>query len=132
MAPGRFITLRGVSFFSTGGGADLVQVRLEGTSRNRLFGFWMADITQVCAGAGWLCLAMVLDAWSRRIVGWAMDTRMPAGLVGDALAMAITSRQPVGPVIHHSDRGSQYTSLAFGRPCNRGNSIWPPPPFPMS
>ena len=62
--------------------------------------FWIADITQVRAGAGWLYLAVVLDAWSRRIVGWAMASRMPAELVGDALKMAISTRQPKGPVIH--------------------------------
>ncbi len=64
---------------------------------------WVADITQVRAGTGWLYLAVVLDAWSRRIVGWAMETRMPAELVGNALTMAITCRQPKGPVVHHSD-----------------------------
>ena len=68
---------------------------------------WVADITYVRTWAGWLYLAVVLDAWSRRIVGWAMAPRMPADLVGDALTMAITRRQPKGPVIHHSDQGSQ-------------------------
>ena len=68
---------------------------------------WVADITQVRTRAGWLYLAVVLDVWSRRIVGWAMAPRMPAELVGDALKMAISTRQPKGPVIHHSDRGSQ-------------------------
>ena len=80
---------------------------------------WLADITQVRTWAGWLYLAVVLDAWSRRIVGWAMAPRMPAELVGDALTMAITRRQPEGPVIHHSDQGSQYTSLTFGRRCRK-------------
>ena len=64
---------------------------------------WVADITHVRTGAGWLYLAVVLDVWSRRIVGWAMEPRMPAELVGDALTMAISCRQPKGPVIHHSD-----------------------------
>ena len=84
---------------------------------------WVADITQVRAGAGWLYLAVVLDVWSRRIVGWAMEARMPAELVGGALSMAISTRQPVGPVIHHSDRGSQYTSLAFGRRCREAGVV---------
>ena len=84
---------------------------------------WVADITQVRTWSGWLYLAVVLDVWSRRIVGWAMDTRMPAELVGDALAMAITTRQPEGPVIHHSDRGSQYTSLAFGQRCREAGVV---------
>ena len=84
---------------------------------------WVADITQVRTWAGWLYLAVVLDAWSRRIVGWAMAPRMPADLVGDALTMAISSRQPEGPVIHHSDQGSQYTSLAFGKRCREAGVV---------
>ena len=84
---------------------------------------WVADITYVRTWAGWLYLAVVLDAWSRRIVGWAMAPRMPAELVGDALTMAITCRQPKGPVIHHSDRGSQYTSLAFGKRCREAGIV---------
>ena len=84
---------------------------------------WVADITQVRTWSGWLYLAVVLDAWSRRIVGWAMETRMPAELVGNALTMAITCRQPKGPVVHHSDRGSQYTSLAFGQRCREAGVV---------
>ena len=84
---------------------------------------WVADITQVRTWAGWLYLAVVLDAWSRRIVGWAMAPCMPAELVGDALTMAITCRQPEGPVIHHSDQGSQYTSLGFGRRCRKAGVV---------
>ena len=84
---------------------------------------WVADITQVRTWSGWLYLAVVLDAWSRRIVGWAMETRMPAELVGDALTMAITTRQPEGPVIHHSDQGSRYTSLAFGERCREAGVV---------
>ena len=93
---------------------DLVNRDFSAAGPDRL---WMADITQVRTGTGRLYLAVVLDAWSRRIVGWAMESRMPADLVGDALTMAITCRQPKGPVIHHSDQGSQYTSLAFGQRC---------------
>ena len=84
---------------------------------------WVADITYVRTWTGWLYLAVVLDAWSRRIVGWAIAPRMPADLVGDALAMAISSRQPKGPVIHHSDQGSQYTSLAFGKRCREAGVV---------
>ena len=84
---------------------------------------WVADITYVRTWAGWLYLAVVLDVWSRRIVGWAMAPRMPAELVGDALRMAITCRQPKGPVIHHSDRGAQYTSLAFGKRCREADVV---------
>ena len=99
---------------------DLVNRDFSAAGPDRL---WMADITQVRTGTGWLYLAVVLDAWSRRIVGWAMDSRMPADLVGDALAMAVTRRQPKGPVIHHSDQGSQYTSLGFGNRCREEGII---------
>ncbi len=64
---------------------------------------------------GWLYLAFVLDAYSRRIVGWSMGETLRAELVVDALAMAVTRRKPGEGLIHHSDHGSQYTSLEFGR-----------------
>ena len=99
---------------------DLVRRDFSAEAPNRL---WVADITQVPTWAGWLYLAVVLDVWSRRIVGWAMAPRMPAELVGDALAMAINRRQPKGPVIHHSDQGSQYTSLGFGRRCREAGVV---------
>lgn len=66
--------------------------------------------------AGFLYLAVVLDAWSRRVVGWAMATTLATDVVLDALNMAVAQRKPKG-VIHHSDHGCQYTSLAFGRRC---------------
>ena len=69
---------------------------------------WVADITYVPAWTGWLYLAVVLDTWSRRIVGWAMAPHMKAELVGAALEMAVRRRQPRGGVVHHSDRGSHY------------------------
>ena len=62
---------------------------------------WVADITQVSTWNGWLYLAVVLDAWSRRIVGWAMAPHMRAELVEGALAMAISNRKPKGRVVHH-------------------------------
>jgi len=65
---------------------------------------------------GFMYLAVVMDAWSRRVVGWAMATHLPTELVLDALEMAIRQRRPTG-VIHHSDQGSQYTSIAFGKRC---------------
>ncbi len=77
---------------------------------------WVADITYVPTWAGFLFLAVVLDAFSRRIVGWAMGDRQKAQLVIDAMNMAITQRKPQN-VIHHSDQGSQYTSVAFGLRC---------------
>ena len=76
----------------------------------------MADITYVPTAAGFLYLAVVLDAFSRRIVGWAMANHLRAELVLDALGMAVGQRRPKD-VIHHSDQGSQYTSLAFGKRC---------------
>ena len=99
---------------------DLVNRDFSAGGPDRL---WVADITQVRTGTGWLYLAVVLDVWSRRIVGWAMAPRMPADLVGNALSMAITRRQPNGPVIHHSDQGAQYTSLTFGKRCRDAGII---------
>ena len=84
---------------------------------------WVADITCVPTRAGWLYLAVVLDAWSRRIVGWAMATHMRAELVDDALWMAVRGRRPEAGVIHHSDQGSQYTSLGFGQRCREAGVI---------
>jgi putative transposase len=77
---------------------------------------WVADITYIPTWSGFLYLAVVLDVFSRRIVGWAMDTSLETGLVLDALNMAIGQRQPEA-VIHHSDQGCQYTSVQFGRRC---------------
>ena len=68
-------------------------------------------------GEGWLYLATVLDAWSRRVVGWAMGDTLRTALVVDAFNMAVWNRRPVAEVVHHSDRGAQYTSLAFSRRC---------------
>jgi len=79
---------------------------------------WVADITYVPTAAGFLYLAVVLDACSRRVVGWAMSTRLFTQLVLDALEMALATRRPNG-VIHHSDQGSQYTSIAFGQRCRQ-------------
>lgn len=77
---------------------------------------WVADITYIRTWSGFLFLAIVMDAWSRRIVGWSMANHLRTELVLDALGMAIDQRRPVG-VIHHSDQGSQYTSFAFGKRC---------------
>jgi putative transposase len=92
---------------------DLVQRRFAVEGPNQL---WVADITYIPTWAGFLYLAVVLDAWSRRVIGWAMATHLRTELVLDALNMAVTQRRPTN-VIHHSDQGSQYTSLAFGRRC---------------
>ena len=92
---------------------DLVDRNFYAEEPNTL---WVADITYVPTWAGFLYLAVVLDAFSRRIVGWAMGHDLKAQLVLDALNMALTQRCPVD-VIHHSDQGSQYTSIAFGMRC---------------
>lgn len=74
---------------------------------------WCADITYIPTREGWLYLAVILDLFSRRIVGWAMNKRMTQQLVCTALETALRQRQPLEPLIHHSDRGSQYTSDAY-------------------
>jgi putative transposase len=92
---------------------DLVDRDFSADRPNQL---WVADIAFIPTAAGFLYLAVVLDAWSRKIVGWAMANHLRAELVLDALEMAVGQRRPKD-VIHHSDQGSQYTSLAFGRRC---------------
>lgn len=79
---------------------------------------WVADITYVPTWRGFLYLAVVLDAWSRRVIGWAMATHLRTALVLEALDMAIAQRRPM-EVIHHSDQGCQYTSIAFGLRCRK-------------
>src|SRR5262249_9063404 len=92
---------------------DLVARNFTTDRPNRL---WVADITYIPTWAGFLYLAVVLDVCSRRIVGWSMATTLATQLVVDALNMALTTRRPKD-VIHHSDQGSQYTSIAFGERC---------------
>jgi len=93
---------------------DLVQRDFTASGPDQL---WVADVTYVPTGEGWLYLATVLDAWSRRIVGWAMGDTLRTALVVEALNMAVWNRRPAGEVIHHSDRGAQYTSLVFSQRC---------------
>jgi putative transposase len=81
---------------------------------------WVADITFVPTAAGFLYLAVVLDAWSRKIVGWSMANHLRTELVLDALEMVVGQRRARN-VIHHSDQGSQYTSLAFGGRCREAS-----------
>jgi putative transposase len=92
--------------------SDLVERQFRPDRPNVL---WVADITYLRTGEGWLYLAAVQDAYSRQIVGWSMATHMRASLVVDALKMALARRRPPPGLIHHSDQGSQYVSLAFGR-----------------
>ena len=74
---------------------------------------WVTDITYIPTDEGWLYLAVVLDLFSRKVVGWAMDTQMTAELPLRALRMALQSRQPQPGMLHHSDRGSQYASYIY-------------------
>jgi len=76
---------------------------------------WVADFTYIWTSEGWLFLAAVLDLFSRRVVGWSMQTAMTSQLVTDALMMAIWRRGPADMLLHHSDQGSQYTSEEFQR-----------------
>lgn len=75
---------------------------------------WAADVTQFWTTEGWLYFAGVIDLYSRRVVGWAMSSSPDADLVIDALLMGFERRRPDNKLIHHSDRGATYTSLAFG------------------
>lgn len=93
--------------------SDLVDRKFSAERPDQL---WVADITYVPTWAGFLYLAVVLDVYSRRVVGWAMANHLRTELVLDALNMAIFRRRPVD-VIHHSDQGCQYTSIAFGKRC---------------
>ena len=92
---------------------DLVERNFAAAGPNQL---WVADITFIPTWAGFLYLAVVLDVWSRRVVGWAMETHLRAELVLAALEMAVEQRRPT-EVVHHSDQGTQYTSIAFGLRC---------------
>ena len=93
---------------------DLVDRKFTADGPNQL---WVADITYVPTLAGFLFLAVVLDVWSRKIVGWAMSSRLVTQLVVDAMSMAIEQRGRIAGVVHHSDQGCQYTSIEFGRHC---------------
>jgi putative transposase len=79
---------------------------------------WVADFTYIWAGEGWLFVAVVLDLFSRRVVGWSMKSQMTAELVTDALVMALWRREPTDKLLHHSDQGSQYSSDLFQRVLN--------------
>ena len=99
---------------------DLVARDFAAAGPDRL---WVADITYIPTWAGFLYLAVVVDAWSRRVIGWAMESHLRTALVLAALDMAVEQRQPAD-VIHHSDQGCQYTSIAFGLRC-REAGVWP-------
>ena len=94
---------------------DLVERNFAAPQPNRL---WVADITYIPTWTGFLYLAVVLDVFSRRVVGWAMAAHLRTELVLEALDFALWQRRP-GAVIHHSDQGTQYTSLQFGARCRQ-------------
>ena len=94
---------------------DLVERNFTADRPNDL---WLADVTYVPTAEGFLYLAAVLDVFSRRIVGWAMQARLGSQLVLAALTMAYAQRHPQ-QVIHHSDHGSEYTAIAFGKRCKQ-------------
>jgi putative transposase len=91
---------------------DLVNRDFTAPGPDRL---WVADITELPTRSGSCYLAAIVDAWSRRVVGWSMATHMRTELVTGALDAAVVRRRPGTDLIHHSDHGAQYTSLAFGR-----------------
>lgn len=91
---------------------DLVQRVFAASAPNQL---WVADLTQHRTAEGWLYLAVVINAFSRKVVGWAMGERPVTELVLAAVDMAVWNRRPDPGVIHHSDHGTQYTSLVFTR-----------------
>ena len=91
---------------------DLVGRNFASEEPDRL---WVADITYVRSKEGFVYLAFILDACSRKVVGWSMATHLRSELVIDALQMAIARRKPSPGLVHHSDRGVQYTSLSFGK-----------------
>lgn len=116
--PKRFVitTTPGVTAASCN---DLVARQFKAQGPDRL---WVADITYVPTWEGFVYLAVVLDVWSRKVVGWAMQDHMHTELVLEALNSALAQRQPL-QVVHHSDHGCQYTSYAFGQRCQQMNVV---------
>jgi putative transposase len=92
---------------------DLVDRNFRAAGPDQL---WVSDITYVPTAVGHIYLAVVLDAWSRRVIGWSMENHLRTELVLQAFNMALEQRRPEN-VIHHSDQGCQYTSIAFGKRC---------------
>jgi putative transposase len=110
--------------------ANVLKRTFEASAPNRK---WIADFTYVWTAEGWLYVAAVIDLFSRRVVGWSMSAAMTAQLVTDALVMAIWRRGKSDALLHHSDRGSQYTSEQFqklmedhGMVCSmsRSGNVW--------
>ncbi len=95
--------------------ADLIERNFDVNAIGRADRYWAGDITYIATREGWLYLAVILDLFSRRVVGWSMSREMTAGLVINAFLMAVGRRCPPRGLIAHSDRGSQYASRAFQR-----------------
>jgi putative transposase len=89
---------------------NLLQQQFQATTPHEK---WLSDITYIPTAQGWLYLAAILDLFSRKIVGWAMDSQMESELVERAFRMAVTNRQKLSGLLHHSDRGSQYAGGAY-------------------
>lgn len=109
----RFVTTTQRASMAARPAPDLVRRDFRAEAPNRL---WVADVSHIPTWEGFLYLAVVLDVFSRRIVGWAMAGHLRTELVLAALEMAFAQRRPEA-VIHHSDQGAQYTSIAFGHRC---------------
>ena len=99
---------------------DLIGRNFASEEPDRL---WVADITYVRSTQGFVYLAFILDVCSRKVVGWSMATHLRTELVVDALQMAIARRKPAPGLVHHSDRGVQYTSLSFGKTLKDGRLV---------
>jgi len=89
---------------------NLVARDFRATAPDRL---WLGDITYIATAEGWLYLAVIIDAYSRRVVGWAMADHLRTELALDALVMALQCRRPLPGLVHHTDRGCQYTAAAY-------------------
>jgi putative transposase len=105
---------------TTAPATDLVHRTFTVSAPDRL---WVADITYLPTWQGFLYLAVVLDVFSRKVIGWAMADHLRSELVVAALEMALWRRRPAAGVVHHSDRGAQYTSLAFGQRCRQARIV---------
>lgn len=116
MAEDNLLCLRRRRFASTTDSGHQLRVHLNLAARMELTGIdqlWVADITYIRLAEQFLYLAVVLDAYSRRVVGWALDQRLDANLAICALRQAIDARKPAAGLVHHSDRGVQYASAAY-------------------
>ena len=91
---------------------DLLRRDFVAAQPNRI---WLADITYIPTREGFLYLAFILDTHSRRVIGWSMENHMRTELVVNALEMAVWRRKPSAGLVHHSDRGVQYTAISFGK-----------------